>query len=58
MENSRVIKGKQFLEHVWWSLAKHILRVAREHYKWDDDTLKEFTDIFLRPADYRVIVKQ
>lgn len=53
--DERVEKGKQLVELIWWSLAKNILRIARGHYEWDDDTLKEFTDIFLRPGDYHVI---
>ncbi len=54
--NERVLKGRQLAEHVWWQLAKRILKIAGEHYKWTEDEWKEMNDFFLRPNDYKVIV--
>ena len=52
----RVEKGRQFAEHVWWQLSKRILKIAGQHYKWNDDEWKDMTELFLRPNDYKVIV--
>jgi len=51
----RVEKGKELAEMIWWSLAKRIVLLASEHYKWDDDQLSEITDIFLKPSDYTIV---
>ena len=56
MEDLRITKGKALAEMIWWSLAKRIVKIAGEHYKWDDDQWKEATEIFLRPNDYKVLV--
>jgi hypothetical protein len=55
-EDARVKKGIYLAELMWWSLAKRIVRIASEHYKWDDDHLRQISDIFLRPNDYKVNV--
>jgi hypothetical protein len=55
-EDARVKKGIYLAELIWWSLAKRIVRIASEHYKWDDDHLRQISDIFLRPNDYKVNV--
>ena len=52
----RIAKGKDLVEMMWWSLAKRIMRMAADHYKWDDEQLKDATELFLRPGDYRVNV--
>ncbi len=54
--NERVERGRKFAELVWWKLAKRILQIAGEHYKWDNDQWKEMTDFFLRPNDYKIII--
>ena len=51
----RVEKGKELAEMIWWSLAKRIVRIANDHYKWDDYQLSEVTDIFLKPSDYTIV---
>ena len=53
-EDVRVKKGKYLAELMWWSLAKRIVRIASEHYKWDDEHLRDISEIFLRPNDYKV----
>jgi hypothetical protein len=53
-EDVRIKKGKYLAELMWWSLAKRIVRIASEHYKWDDDHLRDISEIFLRPNDYKV----
>ena len=53
-EDIRIKKGKYLAELMWWSLAKRIVRIASEHYKWDDDHLRDISEIFLRPNDYKV----
>jgi len=55
-ENPRILKGKLLAEMVWWSLAKRIVKIAGEHYKWNDDQWKETTELFLRPNDYKAVV--
>jgi len=58
MDNPRVQKGKAFAELLWWSLAKRIVKLAGEHYKWDEEQWREASEIFLRPNDYKVVVLQ
>lgn len=53
-DDIRIKKGKYLAELMWWSLAKRIVRIASEHYKWDDDHLRDISEIFLRPNDYSV----
>jgi hypothetical protein len=54
--NERVERGRKLAEHMWWTLAKRILQIAGQHYKWNDDEWKAMSDFFLRPNDYKVIV--
>ena len=56
-QDPRVQKGKEFVEMIWWSLAKRIVRIAGDHYKWDDTQWREAQENFLRPNDYKVICK-
>ena len=52
----RIQKGKQLAELLWWSLAKRIVKLAGEHFHWDDEQWREASEIFLRPNDYKVVV--
>ena len=56
-DDYRVVKGKTLVEMLWWSLAKKIVKLAGEHYKWNEETWKEASEIFLRPNDYKVVVR-
>jgi hypothetical protein len=51
----RIAHGTQFAEFVWWSLAKRIVLLAGEFYKWNDDEWQIAKDIFLRSNDYAVV---
>ena len=53
---TKVEKGREFAERIWFSLAKRILKLAGDLYKWDDDTWEENINLFLRPNDYKVII--
>ena len=55
-EDARITKGKALVEMMWWSLAKRIVRLAADHYKWDEEQLVQATELFLRPGDYRVTI--
>jgi hypothetical protein len=55
-EDPRVLKGKQLAELLWWSLAKRIVCLAGEEYKWTDEEWDEAGRIFLRANDYFVVV--
>jgi hypothetical protein len=55
--DTRVEKGKRFVELIWWSLAKRIVRIAGDHYQWTEEEWKEAMEQFLRPGDYKVLVK-
>ena len=58
MDNAaRLEKGRAFAEFVWWSFAKKIFAIAADHYKWSEEDCNRAREIFLRPNDYRVIVK-
>jgi hypothetical protein len=54
--DSRILRGTQLLEQLWWSLAKRIIQKAGDLYKWDDEQWRTVTEVFLRPNDYKVIV--
>lgn len=56
-DDLRIAKGKKLVEHLWWSLAKKIVLLAGNHYKWDDEQWKTAQELFLRPNDYKVIVE-
>ena len=47
-------KGIEFTEQIWWSLAKRIVFLAGNLYKWDDERWREANELFLRPNDYTV----
>ena len=55
--NPRVERGLQFIEKLWWQLAKRIMLMAGELYKWDNEQWKEMQELFLRPNDYKVVLK-
>ena len=57
MEDERMTEGKRIAELIWWSLAKRIVRLAGEHYNWSDTEWRNASELFLRPNDYKVIVK-
>ena len=44
-------------EQIWWSLAKRIVFLAGNLYNWDHEQWRDANDFFLRPNDYRVVVK-
>jgi hypothetical protein len=54
--DERVKKGKEFMEFLWWSYAKRIVRLAGEHYNWTDEQWGEASELFLKPTDYSVVV--
>ena len=54
-QDPRVLRGKQLVEQLWWTLAKRIVRMAGDLYKWDDEQWRQATELFLRPNDYKVI---
>ena len=56
MDDTRVEKGRQFAERIWFSLAKRILMIAGEHYKWTEEQWEENINLFLRPNDYKCLV--
>lgn len=54
--DERMTKGIELAEQVWWSLAKRIVFLAGNLYKWDDDAWRIANEKFLRPNDYKVVV--
>ena len=55
MEQQEQERGIQFAEQIWWSLAKRIVFLAGNLYKWDEVQWRRANELFLRPNDYRVI---
>jgi hypothetical protein len=55
--NPRVRKGLHLIEQLWWQLAKQIVKKAGELYKWDDDQWRDMQELFLRPNDYKAVLK-
>ena len=54
----RIEKGKKLVEFLWYKLAKKIVKLAGETYQWDNEAWDEAQRLYLRPTDYRVIVKK
>jgi hypothetical protein len=55
--NPRVRSGLQLVEQLWWQLAKQIVKKAGELYKWDEEQWRDMQELFLRPNDYKVVLK-
>ncbi len=55
--NPRVRRGLQLVEQLWWQLAKQIVKTAGELYGWDEDQWRDMQELFLRPNDYKVVLK-
>ncbi len=55
--NPRVQRGLQFLEQLWWQLAKKIILMAGKMYEWSEEEWKDMQELFLRPNDYKIILK-
>jgi hypothetical protein len=53
----RVEKGKKLVEYLWFKLAKQIVKLAGETYGWDEEQWDDAKRQYLRPSDYKVIVK-
>ena len=53
----RIADGIQFADFIWWSLAKRIVLLAGELYKWDEAEWESAQEIFLRSNDYKVLRK-
>jgi hypothetical protein len=56
MDDENVKKGIVLAEQVWWSLAKRIVFLAGNLYKWDENQWQEVNEKFLRPTDYKVVL--
>jgi len=57
MESKRLQEGAAFAELIWWTLAKSIVKMAGELYEWDTDQWTTANELFLRPNDYKVILR-
>jgi hypothetical protein len=57
MEEQRIQEGLAFAEHIWWTLAKSIVKKAGELYKWNDEQWATAQELFLRNNDYKVILR-
>jgi hypothetical protein len=53
----RIAEGRQFAEFIWWSLAKRIVLIAGDLYKWDESQWESAQELFLRSNDYKVLPK-
>ena len=53
----RISDGRQFADFIWWSLAKRIVLIAGDLYKWDESQWESAQEIFLRNNDYKVLPK-
>lgn len=56
-KDEMVVKGKKFIETLWWQLAKRILLLAGDQYEWSDEKMEKMVEKFLRPNDYKVIIE-
>ena len=51
-----VTQGKEIAELLWWSLAKRIMGLAENLYKWDETQWQDANEKFLKPSDYKVVM--
>lgn len=56
MDDENVKKGIVLAEQVWWSLAKRIVFLAGNMYKWDETQWQDANEKFLKPSDYKVVI--
>ena len=49
-------KGIVLAEQVWWCLAKRIVFLAGNLYKWDETQWQDANEKFLKPSDYKVVM--
>jgi hypothetical protein len=56
VSDERVKRGVEIAEQIWWRVAKKIIQVAGEKYKWTDEEWRDAAEKFLRPNDYKVII--
>jgi hypothetical protein len=56
MEDENVKKGIVLAEQVWWCLAKRIVFLAGNLYKWDETQWQDANEKFLKPSDYKVVM--
>ena len=54
--DENVKKGIVLAEQVWWSLAKRIVFLAGNLYKWDEEQWQEANEKFLKPSHYKVVI--
>ena len=53
----RIAEGIKIAEFMWWTLAKRIVGIAGDLYKWDESRWEVVKEKFLRSNDYVVIAK-
>jgi hypothetical protein len=49
MEEQRIQEGLALAEHIWWTLAKSIVKKAGELYKWTDEEWATAQELFGTP---------
>jgi len=53
----RIEKGQKFIEWIWYRLARRIVHIAGTHYGWNNEQWEDAQRQFLRPNDYKVILR-
>ena len=53
----RIAEGIKIAEFMWWTLAKRIVGIAGDLYKWDESRWEVVKEKFLRSNDYVVVAK-
>jgi hypothetical protein len=51
----RIAEGINIAEFMWWTLAKRIVGIAGDLYKWDESRWEVVKEKFLRSNDYTVV---
>jgi predicted metal-dependent hydrolase len=57
MDDSRINEGKEILEAMWYSLAGRIVQLASQVYQLTAEQEVALRDVFLRPNDYPVHIR-
>jgi hypothetical protein len=57
MEDSRIHEGKDILQAMWYSLAGRIVDLASKVYQLTAEQESALRDVFLRPNDYSIQIR-
>lgn len=58
MNDSRVEEGIDMIQSIWYGTAIQIVNIAIRIYNLDSQQAKALKEVYLRPNDYRVALRE